>query len=147
MTNAANGVPVFNQAGSIANFANGAYTGDGSGAIVMPVGFTPRYVKVIDITDVTQWEFIEGMPANNTLKTVGGAAGVPAITVDTTGLIVTNGTQVTVTEVEFGGNGAGDGVNGTQSIIEVYDNLGVPQLTFATGLNTSAKVYVWEAFG
>lgn len=147
---AVTGVPVLNQSGSIVNQANGTYNGDGTGAIVVPVGFTPRHVKVVDITDLTTWEFIEGMPATNTLKTsvaVAGTAGAQSVAVDATSAIVTNGVQTTVTEVAFGGNGVGDGTNGTQSIVEIYDNLGVPQLTFATGLNVSGKVYVWEAFG
>jgi hypothetical protein len=143
MSLATTGVQALDQAGSIVNFANGYYTGDGSGAFPVYVGFTPRFVKIYDITDQTSFEWAEGFPATDSWKQV--AAGT--ITLDTGTTILTNGTVITVTEVSYGGNGAGDGVNGTQSVIEAYDNLAVAQLTFGTNANVSGKVYSWVAFG
>ena len=147
MTLNATGISALDQSGGITNFANGFYTGDGSGSINVNLGFTPRYVKVWNITDDNAWEWCEGMPAT------GGPPATNSVVVrtgstfsiDTSGLITANGTVVTATEVEYGGNGPGDGTNGTQSVTEVYDNLAVPQLVLASGLNTNAKVYAWIA--
>lgn len=141
------GVQAYSQSGSVTNFAAGGYTGDGSGSIQVFVGFTPRYVKVWDITDATQWEWSENFPATNTWKTVTGGTQ----TVDTGSLIVTNCDVVSVTEVEVEGSpgqqGPGEGNQGTISITYDSPNPATPQLTFASGLNTSAKVYAWVAYG
>lgn len=84
--------PQPNDAGGIINYASGGLSTDASAAAAYTInlGFTPRKFKIIDTTTAgapIQYEQIDQMPAANTLKTVGGAAGVPAITIDTTGLI------------------------------------------------------------
>lgn len=146
MSNNTVGIPAISQAGSIVNFASGVYTGDGSGAMNIAVGFTPRYVYVVDVTDVTTWEWMECFPATNTLKTV--AAGTR--TIDTGSLIVANVGLINVVEVAYpppGQQGPGDGTQGTVTIEIDSPALNTPQLTFAAGLNTSAKVYSWIAQG
>jgi hypothetical protein len=150
MTNASAGVPVLDQSGGVTNFASGMYTGDAStGGVPIPVGFTPRYVKVWDMTLVTSYEWAEGMAATDSIKTVTGGT----MTIDTNSAIVTNGTIYTVTEVAYGGNGAGDGTSGTVSIVEESPALNTPQLTFGTGagsggpLNLTGDLYVWYAIG
>lgn len=141
MTLAANGIPVLAQSGGVMNMASGVYTGDGSGAITVPIGFSPREVEVIDVTDATKWEWFDSLPATNTLKTV--TAGTQ--TIDTGSLIVSNNAQITVTEEAFGGNGPGEGVQGTVSLTIEAPNKANPQLVFASGLNTTGKVYAWKA--
>lgn len=78
-----------NSAG-IVNFASGSFTSDNS-ITVVTLGFTPRWIKVVNTTDVIVWEKIEGMPAANSVKTV--TAGTTtmdaggAITINTDGTI------------------------------------------------------------
>jgi hypothetical protein len=143
MSNNSAGVPVLSQSGSIVNFATGFYTGDGSGSISVPLGFTPRRVKVFDSTDATTWEWNEGMAATISFKTVTGGT----MTADTGSAIVTNASIVTVTEVAYGGQGAGEGTQGTVQVTLESPALGTPVLTLATGLNVSAKLYSWTAMG
>lgn len=146
MSNNSAGIGAYGQAGSIVNFANGGYTGDGSGSIAVAVGFTPRWVKVYNITDATTYEWAADMPATDSIKTV--TAGT--MTVDTNSAIVTNGAQVTVTEVAPGTPGTQEPNDGTQGTISItYDNpnLANPQLTFGSVCNVSSKVYAWVAMG
>jgi len=143
------GLAPLNQSYGVINMATGNYTGDGSGSIQVFVGFTPRLVTVYDITDVTKWEWIDGMPSTDTIKTV--TAGT--FTVDTSSLIVTNGTSYSITEnsAEEGstpGTGqVGDGQTTDITITAEYPALGTAQLTFGSGLNTSAKVYAFVVMG
>ena len=159
--NLLNGIQPYSQAASVSNFASGAYVGDwttgGDGAGVNPmtvfVGFTPRYVKLVNATTGDSYEYFEGMAAHATLKSV--AAG--AATIDTNSVIVTNGAIITVTEVAVNPEGTqepGEGVQGTTQI--TYDNpaLNTPQLTFnstagASGapVNANGSLYVWIAMG
>jgi hypothetical protein len=140
------GIGAIGQSGTIFNFANGGYVGDGSGSIAVAVGFTPRHVKIVNVTDVTTYEWFADMPATNSLKTV--TAG--ATTIDTGSAVVTNGSQVTVSEVAYGPPGSQSPNDGTQGLVNVvYDapNLANPQLTFGSVVNVNAKVYVWFAKG
>lgn len=146
MTLNASGIQAYGQSGSIVNLANGGYTGDGSGAINVNVGFTPRWVKVIDFTGVVVWEWVADLPATIAVKTVTGGT----TTMDTNSAIVTNGAQVTVTEVASGVPGAqgpGEGTQGTVSVTYDNPNLALPQLTFGSALNVNAHVYSWVAQG
>lgn len=146
MTLNATGIGAYSQAGSVCNFANGGYTGDGSGSIAVAVGFTPRWVKIVDVTDVTIYEWFADMPATNSVKTVTGGT----TTIDTNSAVVTNGAQVTVTEVAPGTPGTQEPNDGTQGTISVtYDapNLANPQCVFGSVVNTNAKVYAWVAQG
>lgn len=79
-------VQATSQARSVANFASGSFTSDNSITVVQ-LGFTPRWIKVVNSTDNIQWEKIEGMAAANSMKTVGGTV---AITVDTGSAIIIN---------------------------------------------------------
>jgi hypothetical protein len=146
MTLNASGIGAYGQQGSVSNFANGGYTGDGSGSIAVAVGFTPRWVKVVDYTGVVVWEWFADLPATIAVKTVTGGT----TTMDTNSAIVTNGAQVTVTEMATGAPGSqepGEGTTGTTTV--TYDNpvLANPQLVFGSALNTSAHVYAWVAQG
>ena len=55
--------------------AHGAYLDDAAtpDAMTITVGFYPRYIRVINLTDRIEYEWIKGMAATQTLKTV--AAG------------------------------------------------------------------------
>lgn len=74
--------PTSTSAGVI-NFATGDITSD-STAISVALGFTPRWVRVFNLTDVIVWEKVAGMGATQAIKTV--TAGTT--TVDTGSAIV-----------------------------------------------------------
>lgn len=75
------------QSMGIVNHATGSFTGDGTTTTVT-LGFTPRIVRVINVTDRLSDEVYEGMAASNTLHTV--AAGTR--TLDTGGhVVITDG--------------------------------------------------------
>lgn len=126
--------------------ATGTYTGDGSGSIAVNVGFTPTFVKIYDITDVTTYEWVQGMPATDSIK----ITTVPAYTVDTNTAVATNGVVSTITTSGVyppGTQGPGDGTLINTSLQVWSPNLALPQLTFGSVANTNAKAYVWLAFG
>ena len=58
------------------------FTSDGN-AVSIPVGFQPQEIEVIDVTDLTTWQWNRGLAATNTLKTV--AAGT--MTLDATSAV------------------------------------------------------------
>lgn len=60
------------QDGGVSNLAVGSYTGDGTVATVT-CGFLPRYLKLVNLTDLTVYEVMFDMADNAALKTV--AAG------------------------------------------------------------------------
>lgn len=74
------------QSYGIVNFATGQTTGTGN-VVDVTLGFTPRYVRVWNDTDVILWEKFPGMADNATVKQV--AAGTT--TKDTTSGIVIKG--------------------------------------------------------
>lgn len=91
-------VSAVSQAGTVSNFASGAFTSDGNVTIVS-LGFKPRYLKVLNETDVLIWEKFEGQVAANSLKTNPGtttASDTITTTVETGSDIVIN-TDNTVT--------------------------------------------------
>ena len=77
------------QSKGIVNFASGSFTSDGTAAVVQ-LGFNPRWVKVVNTTDVIVWEKIAGMAAANSIKTV--TAGTTTIDTGSAILINTDGT-------------------------------------------------------
>lgn len=70
----------------VSNFAVGGLTTDGT-AVTVTLGFLPRYIKVINETDVILWEWIKGMAATKAIKVV--TAGTT--TADTGSAIVDSG--------------------------------------------------------
>lgn len=66
----------------IARGSCGKATGDGT-ALSVTLGFRPKHIILINVTDRDRYEWIDGMAANTTLKSV--AAGT--MTADTTGAI------------------------------------------------------------
>lgn len=78
-------VSAASQAMGVVNFASGSFTSDNT-ATVVNVGFKPRWIKVVNSTDVIVWEKIEGMAAANSVKVV--TAGTT--TVDTGSAITIN---------------------------------------------------------
>lgn len=53
----------------VINFQAGSFTSDNTDT-TLELGFVPRWIKVVNTTDVIVWEKIEGMPAVNSIKTV-----------------------------------------------------------------------------
>ena len=129
------------------NIATGHFTGDGSGSVEVKLGFTPVYVKLIDMaasTGSSEYEWILGMAATDSLLTTGLVD--PAI--DANSAIVSNGKISSRTEVAFPAPGAqtpDDGTNGTISVSVYSPDPTVARLTF--GINVTSHVYVWVAIG
>lgn len=73
----------------VVNFASGSFTSDNT-ATTVTLGFTPRWIKVVNSTDTIVWEKIEGMAAANSVKTV--TAGTTTIDTGSAILINTDGT-------------------------------------------------------
>lgn len=71
------------QNGSVTNIATGSFTGDGT-VTTVSLGFKPRRVELINVTDRISQIWQEGMAATTTLNT--DAAG--ARTANTSSLIV-----------------------------------------------------------
>lgn len=84
-------------AASVVNFATGTFTGDGT-AIDVVLGFTPRHIRVVNVTDVEAWDKFESMSAAQSLKTV--TAGTT--TIDTGSAIVITERGFTLLAAEFG---------------------------------------------
>lgn len=78
----------------IARGAVGKFTGDGT-IVNVTLGFKPKTVRLINLTDAVTFEKIDGMLDTQTVKTT----GVPAVTVDTGSAIVltANGFSVSAT--------------------------------------------------
>lgn len=76
------------QDGGVSNLAVGSFTSDNT-VVDITTGFKPRYVRVINLTDVITWEWTRDMAATHSLKQV--AAGTQ--TDDTTSAIVPKGGQ------------------------------------------------------
>ncbi len=72
----------------IVNMATGSFTGDGA-ATAVTLGFLPRYVELINVTDRISQTWVEGMAATTTLNTA--ADGVR--TANTSSLIVPKSTE------------------------------------------------------
>jgi len=148
MTLNTNGPAPLMEAGGIASAAYGQYTGDGSGAITIPLGFSPMGVKVWNMTDHLYWEWNAGMAATHSLMTT-GSTGV--ITDDTSSAIVSNHVITSNTGAgvyDPGQNGAGEGslINTTFSV-DAPDQT-KPKLVLASAsLNINGKLYCWEAMG
>ena len=126
--------------------ATGTFTGDGSAAANINIGFTPKYFKLFDISDVFSWEWVQGMAATNTWYTTGAAD--PAV--DTNSVIKTNGQitqQVGVGVYDPNQGGANDGVLINTTVNVFGPNLALPFLTLSTNALVNAKAYVWVAFG
>lgn len=70
------------QTNGVTNYATGSFTGAGEAVDVM-CGFTPRVVRVVNVTDLITDEKYEGMAATEAVHTV--AAGTR--TLDTNSLI------------------------------------------------------------
>jgi hypothetical protein len=68
----------------LARGASGAHTGNGT-LCKVTLGFKPQFVVLINVTDVTRFEKVDGMAANATLKIVAPAG--TGTTIDTTGAV------------------------------------------------------------
>lgn len=71
---------------SVVNIATFKLTSDAgaAAAYILPLGFVPRRVKIVNITDVLLDEWMDGMAANTALHTVGSTG----VTTATTGITV-----------------------------------------------------------
>ena len=53
----------------VANIATGKFTSDNTIANIQ-CGFSPKFIRVVNTTDVIIWEWNEGLAATNTIKVV-----------------------------------------------------------------------------
>lgn len=81
------------ESSGVARGCSGGHTGDGSICNVM-LGFKPKHVVLVNITDVVRFEKIDGMAANATLEIV--AAAATGTTIDTTGAVTLTDTGFTI---------------------------------------------------
>ena len=136
------------------NIATGHYSGDGSGDITVALGFTPTYVKLIDMaasTGLASWEWVLGMASTDTVYEI--STSVPVI--DTNSVIQSNGALTSTSEVGIYAPGTSEANDGTliNTTVNVYapDKTKV-QLKFSGGsgaqyANQSSHTYVWIAMG
>jgi hypothetical protein len=82
------------ESAGVVNFSSGSITSDNTAATVT-LGFTPRWVKVVNSTDVIVWEKLEGMAAANSVKTV--TAGTTTIDTGSAILLATGGFTISAT--------------------------------------------------
>lgn len=85
----------------VSNFASGSFTSDNT-ATVVTLGFKPRWIKIVNTTDVIVWEKIEGMAAANSVKTV--TAGTT--TIDTGSAILIGDNAFTISQTAAGNSKA-----------------------------------------
>jgi len=79
------------QSAGRANITTGSLTG-ANAAVDVELGFTPRHIRLINVTDAITYEYIEGMAATTTMKTV--TAGT--FTADTNSILVVDGNGFTI---------------------------------------------------
>lgn len=95
-------VTATSKSAGIVNLSSGSFTSDNT-ATTVTLGFKPRWVKVVNTTDVIVWEKIEGMAAANSIKTVTG--GTTTIDTGSAILINTDGT-ITISQTAVGSSKA-----------------------------------------
>jgi len=99
------------------------------GALVLIVGFKPTYVKWVNLTDRTTYEWYEGMANGTTVKTV--AAGT--VTLDTDDAAI----SVTDTVAQESPPYTADG-------FKVVREMGTFAVTIGTTANVQNKQYTYE---
>src|ERR1041385_1281159 len=68
----------------------GTYTGDGSSAVTVNLGFKPKYVRVFNYTDAAFiGEYFDGMPDASALLTIDSGTGTTDLSKITTAGITT----------------------------------------------------------
>lgn len=84
---------------SVINLVTGKLTTDSASAaaFTLPVGFTPRHVKLVNITDVLVDEWHDGMAANTALHLVGSTGVMTSTTGITVNAPANDGTGNSVT--------------------------------------------------
>jgi hypothetical protein len=103
-------------------------------------------VKLFDLTDVYSWEWVQGMPANDTIYFTGSAD----MAIDANNVISTNGQLNAVASAGVyspSGNGPGDGSLINTSLSVWAPNAANPNCTIGTNGLINGKSYVWMAFG
>lgn len=80
-------------AAGVATATTGSFTADGTITEVV-LGFTPKWVKVVNVTDVITMEKMEGMAANAVINTV--TAGTTTINTSSLITFADNGFSVAI---------------------------------------------------
>lgn len=133
--------PIVN-AGGLTNRATGKFTGTGSGTATVPVGFTPRKIKVIDTSNGNSWEWQAGM-GSSMLATV-ASTGVQTLTAS---LVTTDYADESITTTGVyapGTSGPGEGtLIDTSVTVENDASPKTGNVIFAVGVNVSAHVLAY----
>jgi hypothetical protein len=79
-----------NQAESICNYASQKVVTDATAAAdyTVTVGFVPRYIRWLNVTDAVQWEWLDGMSLTAQTMKLNGTG--PTYALGTTDVIVNN---------------------------------------------------------
>lgn len=130
------------------NIATGAFTGDGATtAVPVAIGFTPVYVKLIDMSTLEYFEWVQGMATTDSIKVVGSG---PTAAVDSTSAILTNGQVVSASEPGVYAPGTQEPNDGTliETTVSVYgiDKTKAYSLQFTLPASNSDN-WVWMAIG
>ncbi len=129
------------------NISTGHFTGDGATtAVPVNLGFSPLYVKLIDMSTLESFEWVMGMAATDTIKAVGSG---PTLAIDTTSAIVSNGKLTSATEPGVYAPGTQEPNDGTlvNTTVSVYSpDKTVTPLTFNLPASNS-DAWVWIAIG
>jgi hypothetical protein len=132
------------------NIATGTFTGDGTTTVIpVAIGFTPVYVKLIEVAATTGsqlYEWIQGMAATDTILTTGAVDPV----IDSNSAVLTNGITVSTTETGVYAPGTQEPNDGSliNTTVGVYgiDKTKSYQLQF-TIPGSNSGTWVWLAIG
>jgi len=130
------------------NIATGTFTGDGATTSVpVAIGFTPVYAKLMDLSTFESFEWVQGMPATDSIKV---AASGPTVAIDTTSAILTNGTVVSTTETGVYAPGTQEPNDGTlvNTTVGVYGINKTQSYSLEFTLpGSNSDNWVWIAIG
>lgn len=130
------------------NIATGHFTGDGTTTVVpVAIGFTPVWVKLMDMSTFESFEWIQGMAATDSNKVV---ASGPVVSIDASSAVLTNGTIVSTTETGVYAPGTSEANDGSliNTTVGVYgiDKTKSYSLQFTLPASNS-DLWVWVAMG
>ena len=142
LNSAGQGIDV--DAAGMAHIATAHWTGDGSGSVVINIGFIPTMVELFDMTGIKRYTWVLGMPATDTMLATNGA-----LAVDTNSAVLTQWKLFSNTgggTYAPGSQGPGEGtlISGAVSYYGPDKTLSY-QLTI--GINVTSSLYQLVAHG
>lgn len=92
---------------TVPRYASGAYLDDAGSpaAFTVTLGFSPKYIRVVNLTDRDEWEWFDGMTSGHALKRVAAGTGTAetsnCISVDTSAGTFTLGSGIVEQNKQF----------------------------------------------